>query len=93
MKMPNSSWKKLFALAFLIMLISPFASLFPDGLEWSAEQLGFIGKAHTINSAPLVDYNLSSISNSYLSTSVAGLIGIFLILGVFYLPRTIKRIF
>lgn len=73
-----------FALGFLVValvvatFLSPFASSLPDGLEWTAEKLGFLHKAEgaeVLKFAPMPDYAISSIENESLSTSLSGLIG------------------
>lgn len=73
-----------FVLGFLAValvvatFLSPFASSFPDGLEWAAEKLGFLHKAEgaeVLKSAPMPDYAIPSIENESLSTSLSGLIG------------------
>ena len=59
----------------LVVLISPFASGFPDGLEWVAEENGFL---HTAVSAPfqiLPDYTIPALGETGLSTILAGVIG------------------
>lgn len=60
------------------VLISPFASPWPDGLEWVAEQLHFIGSAAGGPSwAPLPDYGTDRISSAELGTALAGGVGTF----------------
>ncbi|HAR63907.1 MAG: hypothetical protein DKM50_11225 [Candidatus Margulisiibacteriota bacterium] len=67
----------LFASIMISGLISPFACTAPDGLEYVAIAKNFMSKAvitpaiHGI----LPDYTVSCISNSGLSTSIAGLTG------------------
>ena len=62
------------------MLISPLASAHPDGLERVAEDLGFIS-AGTDNAFYLFsDYALPFISNEGVSTIMAGLVGILVLL-------------
>jgi len=65
------------ALAIAVFL-SPFASKFPDGLDWTAEKLGFAHKsegAEIIKSAPMPDYAVPHVKNESISTSLSGLIG------------------
>lgn len=60
-------------------LLSPFASSHPDGLEWVAEQYGFLKEGAPLFVTPLADYALPMISNATLSTAFAGLIGVALV--------------
>lgn len=57
-------------------LMSPFASSFPDGLEWVAEKYRFLHDQAPVFVSPLPDYSVSFVSNPALSTSLAGLIGV-----------------
>lgn len=60
-------------------LLSPFASTHPDGLEWVAEQYGFLTEGAPLFVTPLADYAVPMISNAALSTAFAGLIGVMLV--------------
>lgn len=62
-------------------LLSPFASSHPDGLEWVAEQYGFLKEGAPLFVTPLADYALPMISNEALSTAFAGFIGVMLVAG------------
>jgi hypothetical protein len=64
--------------AFLIILI-PFASSNPDGLEKVVETYG----AHESQSpwnGIMADYSIFSIENQYVSTLVAGILGVIVVL-------------
>ena len=78
-------------ITLLVVLISPFASGFPDGLEWVAEENGFL---HTAVSAPfqiLPDYTIPALGETGLSTILAGVIGALLVAGiVFGLTRLLR---
>ncbi|GAW92729.1 PDGLE domain-containing protein [Calderihabitans maritimus] len=66
-------------LAILVaVLLAPFASSLPDGLERVAEDLGFIDaqKAPTINVALMEDYVMPGVANIQVATSLAGLFGV-----------------
>ncbi|MEJ2747610.1 MAG: energy-coupling factor ABC transporter permease [Anaerolineae bacterium] len=70
------------AITLLVILLSPFASGFPDGLEWVAEENGFL---HTAVAAPfqlLPDYTIPSLGETGLSTIAAGVIGALLVAGI-----------
>jgi cobalt/nickel transport system permease protein len=63
--------------AGLALLISPFASPWPDGLEKVGESLGFLDKA-TVKpflSAPIPDYSIPGIGSPVLATALAGGLG------------------
>lgn len=62
----------------LAMLLSPFASGFPDGLEWVAEKIGFLGRAseESVIPGPLPDYSVGGVKHEGFSTALAGLIGV-----------------
>ncbi len=70
----------------VIVLASIFASSFPDGLERVGEGLGFLGKVQSTFSL-LPNYTLPFIRNTFISTSLAGLIGVLFIYGIFALVR------
>ena len=70
----------LIALAVLI----PFASNLPDGLEKVAESLGI--EEHTATWMGLMpDYALPTIEDPYISTLLAGTLGVFFVLGVAFM--------
>ena len=62
-------------------MLSPFASSHPDGLEWVAEQYGFLKEGAPLFVTPLADYAVPMISNEAMSTAFAGLIGVALVAG------------
>ncbi|MFH1799668.1 MAG: energy-coupling factor ABC transporter permease [Candidatus Omnitrophota bacterium] len=59
-------------------LWSPFASGFPDGLEWVAEKYQFLHEAAPAFVSPLSDYAVPALQNGILSIGLAGLIGVLL---------------
>ena len=74
------------AALIVAMFISVFASSFPDGLEKVAENLGFINKTEEVvpESIFLIpDYVFSGVENKHWQTSLAGLSGVLIILGIF----------
>lgn len=80
----------------LAVVISPFASSSPDGLEKVAKDKGFLEKAEKQEPAwkhsPIPDYAMGGIKNESLATSLAGLIGTVLTFGVgFGLAKVIAR--
>ncbi|MFH1778096.1 MAG: PDGLE domain-containing protein [Candidatus Omnitrophota bacterium] len=62
---------------FLAMILSPFASPWPDGLEKVAEDKGFLdnGKVAPVFASPIPDYVCPGIKSEKLATSVAGIAG------------------
>jgi cobalt/nickel transport protein len=84
----------LFAALLLAILISPFASSFPDGLERVAEDKGFLekGEIQPAMAAPVPDYALPGIKNKKLATSAAGVMGTLFVFGAAYgFAALIKR--
>lgn len=92
------STRALFAVALLVSLLvagvaSYYASSHPDGLEYVAEQTGFIDAAEDSPTAdsPLADYQTSGIDDARLSGGVAGVVGVVVMLvlstGLFWLLR------
>lgn len=76
--------KKLLGLIVVIVaLASFFADKAPDGLDKTAELLGFATKGvdHT---SLMTGYTVPFISNASLSTVVAGMAGALLIWGIFF---------
>lgn len=69
-------------LALILAVLSPLASAYPDGLEWVAEQRGFLERAQEPAYSIIPDYLFPGISNEALATIVAGIIGVLLVLGV-----------
>ena len=82
----------------LIILISPYASDKPDGLEYVAEQKGFLEKTEgkeILHKTLLPDYATPGVKDEKASTIIAGLAGsiacLFLGLIVAYLLKTKKK--
>ncbi|HHW01482.1 MAG TPA: hypothetical protein GXX35_01470 [Thermoanaerobacterales bacterium] len=71
-------WGVILLTAVLVALIlSPFASTHPDGLEKVAENLAFADKSETLMArfSPMPDYAVRGISDGKISTAMAGVIG------------------
>lgn len=62
-------------IVLFVILLSPFASSSPDGLEWVAEQQAFIDQAADAPFMLLADYTIPALGDSSLSTVLAGVIG------------------
>lgn len=79
-------------LVLVVVLFSPLASGSPDGLEWVAEQTGFLETAQDAPFQLLPDYTIPTLGESGVSTIVAGLIGALIVGGVvFAISRTLRR--
>jgi cobalt/nickel transport system permease protein len=69
-------------IAVVLAVLSPLASSHPDGLEWVAEQHGFLDTAKSALFNILPDYTLPGIENPVLTTIVAGILGVAIVFGV-----------
>ena len=81
------STRRFFAVALVVSLLvagvaSYYASAHPDGLEYVAEQTGFIDAAEDSATAdsPLADYQTAGVDNERLSGGLAGVVGVVLVL-------------
>ena len=92
------STRRFFAVALVVSLLvagvaSYYASSHPDGLEYVAEQTGFIDSAQdsATSDSPLADYQTSGIDDARLSGGVAGVDGVLVMLvlstGLFWVIR------
>lgn len=83
----------LLAAVFLAVLISPFASSSPDGLEKVAEDKGFLEKGEIAPAlvSPVPDYAWPGIKNGKLATSLAGAAGTLAVFGLGYLIAAAVR--
>lgn len=64
------------AAGLIALVLSPFASSSPDGLEWVAARLQFLHQSAPAFVAPMAGYTFPGISSGFLSTGLAGLIGV-----------------
>ncbi|QSH40603.1 energy-coupling factor ABC transporter permease [Lentisphaerota bacterium ZTH] len=63
--------------AFICALaISPFASAYPDGLEYVAQRLNFLRESAPAFVSPFSDYLVPALGESSLSTGLSGVIGV-----------------
>jgi cobalt/nickel transport system permease protein len=67
---------------FVLLLLAPFASGHPDGLEWVAQTTGFAQSAQDAPYALLPDYTLPFLGETPFSTILAGLVGAIVVLVV-----------
>jgi len=75
-------WVVGLVIALGLAVLSPLASSHPDGLEWVAEQQGFIGLAQSPLYNVIPDYAFPGINDPALATIVAGLLGTVLVFAV-----------
>ncbi|WHY76854.1 PDGLE domain-containing protein [Neobacillus sp. WH10] len=69
---------------FIAGAVSLLASEHPDGYEKAGEQLGFIDRATSYLHSPLPDYAIPGV-DSWVSSSLAGIIGVALTFVIFLL--------
>jgi len=69
-------------LAIVLAVLSPLASTHPDGLEWVAEQQGFLSLARESPYRLIPDYAFPGIPNEALATIVAGIVGLLIVFGI-----------
>lgn len=69
------------AISLAVVLLSPMASLHPDGLNRVAENLGFLNSAQS-NSGPLAGYSVPFIENASMAKIAAGVIGALVVLAL-----------
>lgn len=92
------SIRRFFAVALVVSLLvagvaSYYASAHPDGLEYVAQQTGFMDAAEdsATSDSPLADYQTAGIDDARLSGGLAGIIGVVVILalssGLFWIIR------
>lgn len=79
-------------IALVLVVFSPLASSHPDGLEWVAEQQGFIAAAKDAFYNIVPDYTMPGISNPALATIAAGVLGVVIVFSLAYgVARVEKR--
>ena len=84
-------WVGGLAIAVLLAVASPLASSHPDGLEWVAEEQGFIDAAQANPYNIIPDYVLPGVSNEAVATILAGIIGVVIVFGVALLIAYTRR--
>ncbi len=80
-----------FGLALLAVLISPFASGFPDGLEWVAGKLAFVELGGRTFFTIFPDYRVFFVGNAGLSTIIAGIAGIAIVFSCTFATGKVLR--
>jgi cobalt/nickel transport system permease protein len=74
-------WVAGLAVAGFLAILSPLASSHPDGLEWVAEQQGFLGTARDPLYRLIPGYVFPGVANEALATILAAVLGMLLVLG------------
>ena len=75
----------------IVVLLSPFASANPDGLERVAEDLNFLSISENAPYQILPDYTIPFLGETGLSTIVAGIVGAAIVAGIAVLiGRTLR---
>lgn len=75
-------------ISLAVVLLSPLASAFPDGLERVAENHGFLQLAQTSPYEIIPGYTVPFLGDTSLSTVVAGLVGVLIVLALSILAGT-----
>jgi len=79
-------------LIIALLLLTPFASSFPDGLEKVAHDLGFISAEKHIGKALMPEYTVPMLGDNGVSTIIAGLVGAGVLLLIFWLINKIMQL-
>lgn len=74
-----------------LAVLSPLASAYPDGLEWVAEQKGFLETAQGPLYEIIPDYIMPGISNEAVATITAGIIGSLIVFFVSFFVALNRR--
>lgn len=69
-------------IALALAVLSPLASAHPDGLEWVAEQRGFLEQARGSAYNLIPDYVFPGITDERLATILSGIVGVAIVAGV-----------
>lgn len=90
--LPRRGTLALTALVAAALLLSPFASAFPDAFEWTMERFSLLPGAPNFTAAPFADYLLPSVSHEGLSGLLAGAVGVLAVAAAgFALTLSLRR--
>jgi len=79
-------------ISLVVVLLSPFASTNPDGLERVASDLGFLNSSQSAPYETLPDYTLPILGSTSLSTILAGVVGVLVVLALAYIAgRSLQK--
>jgi len=87
----RAMWVVGLVIALALAILSPLASSHPDGLEWVAEQKGFLDAAQGPVYDLIPDYVFPGVSNEALATILAGILGALIVFGVALLVAYSRR--
>jgi cobalt/nickel transport system permease protein len=88
----------LMASMIIALMLSPFASGFPDGLEWVAAKYQFLHQSAPTFVAPLANYTVPWLNHQIFSTGIAGLMGVLVTFGIAWLigslinPASVRKL-
>ena len=77
----NSYTKAVVLILAALLVLIPFASSEPDGLEKTVETLG-VEETESNYSGLMADYTVENVENSFASTAIAGVVGFLVVLGL-----------
>lgn len=78
-------------ISVVLVALAPSASAHPDGLEWVAQQQGFLGRAREPFLRLIPDYVFPGVESEAVATILAGAIGVLLILSAYFVLGRQKR--
>jgi cobalt/nickel transport system permease protein len=84
-------WVAGLLIALVLAILAPLASAHPDGLEWVAEQQGFLALAQDPVYNIIPDYVLPGVSNEAVATVLAGIIGTLLVFSMVLAVALLRR--
>ena len=82
--MSNKWWIAGLLVVLAVVLLSPLASPFPDGLERVAMDQGFIDRAQSAPYQLIADYVFPGIANETSATIMAGFVGVLIVFGLVF---------
>jgi PDZ domain-containing secreted protein len=84
-------FKALILILVCLSVLIPFASSDPDGLEKVAKTLG-VEENESSSAGIMPDYTVPVVENESVSTFIAGVVGVFLVLGAaFVLGKSMRK--
>ncbi len=78
-------------IALAATLLSPLASPSPDGLEWVAEEQGFLDDGQNPSYEILPDYTVPLVKDEALTTILAGALGVLVVFGVAFIVARLRH--
>ncbi len=84
-------WVAGLVIAGALAVLSPLASAFPDGLEYVAEQTGFLDRAQDAPYSVIPDYVFPGIPNEAVATIIAGIVGVVIVFGLAFALAYTRR--